>query len=48
MVSRTVQGIGGEPTLLFQSGVDFVGLTSESLLALRQLLATLGGPSSHA
>lgn len=40
-VSRTVAGIGGKPTLLFQSGVEFVGLTLETLLALRQLLAGL-------
>ena len=39
--SRTVPGMAGEPTLLFQSGVEFVGLTSESLLALRQLVARL-------
>lgn len=42
MVSRTVSGSAGEPTLLYHSGVEFVGLTSHALLALRQLLASLG------
>lgn len=41
-VSRTVLAMGGEPTLLFQSGIEFVGLTSESLQALLQILASLG------
>jgi hypothetical protein len=40
-VSRTVPRTGGEPTLLFQSGVEFVGLSSDALLALRQLVAGL-------
>ena len=42
-VSRTVPG--PEPTLLFQSGVEFLGLTPEKLLALRKLLADVGGGS---
>ena len=41
-VSRTVPGTGGESSLLYQSGVEFVGLTSDALLALRRLLADLG------
>ncbi len=40
-VSRTVPGMAGEPTLLFHSGVEFVGLRSDVLLALRQLVARL-------
>ncbi len=44
MVSRTVSGSAGEPTLLYQSGVEFVGLTSDTLLALRKLLAGLRDP----
>lgn len=36
--SRTLPGPGEEPTLLFQSGVEFVGLTSETLLGVRQLV----------
>ncbi len=42
-VSRTVPGPGEGTTLLYQSGIQFVGLTSEKLLALRKLLADLGG-----
>ena len=42
MVSRTVPVPGGEPTLLYHSGVEFAALTSDALLALRQLLASLG------
>lgn len=41
-VSWTVSGTPEESTLLYQSGIEFIGLTSDSLLALRQLLATLG------
>ncbi len=47
-VSRKVPVPAGEPTLLFHSGVEFVGLTSDALLALRQLVARLreGPPSA--
>lgn len=40
-VSRTAPGPGEETILFYQSGVEFVGLTSDALLALRQLLAEL-------
>ncbi len=40
-VSRKVPVPAGEPTLLFHSGVEFVGLRSDALLALRQLVARL-------
>ncbi|MCI0407355.1 MAG: PilZ domain-containing protein [Acidobacteria bacterium] len=47
-VSRTVPGTGGEPTLLFQSGVEFVGLTLATLLPLRQFLASVDRPPGPA
>ena len=40
-VSRTAPGPGEETILLFQSGVEFLGLTSEKLLALQRLVARL-------
>ena len=43
-LSRTLSGTAAELILLFQSGIEFVGLTSDALLALRQLLASLGEP----
>jgi hypothetical protein len=42
MVSRTVPVPGGEPTLLYHNGLEFVGLTSDALLVLRKLLADVG------
>ncbi len=45
-VSRTAPGPGKETILFYQSGVEFVGLTSDALLALRKLLADVGGGSS--
>ena len=47
-VSRKVPVPAGEPTLLFHSGVEFVGLTSETLLALRQFLARVDSPPGPA
>jgi hypothetical protein len=41
-VSRTAPRPGEETILLFQSGVEFLGLTSEKLLALRKLIDGLG------
>lgn len=41
-VSRTIPGPDGEPTLYYQTGIEFVEVTSESLQALRQLLASPG------
>ena len=41
-VSRTVSGSGEGATLPYQSGIEFLALTSETLAALRQLLADLG------
>ena len=41
-VSRTVPGPVEGNTLLYHSGIEFLELTSESLAALRQLLAGLG------
>jgi len=43
-VCRTAPGPGEETILFYQSGVEFVGLTSETLLALRQLLTSLDRP----
>lgn len=40
-VSQTVSGPDGEPTVLYQSGVEFLGLNEETLPALRHLLETL-------
>lgn len=41
-VTRTLPRTAEGPTLLYQSGIEFPGLTSETLAALRQLLADLG------
>ncbi len=43
-VSRTAPGPGEETILFYQSGVEFVGLTSDALLVLRQLLPSLDRP----
>ena len=40
-LSRTVSGSGEGATLLYQSGIEFLALTSETLAALRKLLADL-------
>ena len=44
-VSRTAPGPGEETILFYQSGIEFVGLTSEKLLTIRKLLADLDGGS---
>lgn len=41
-VSRTVLSPDGERTVLYQSGVEFLGLNEETLPALRQFLGGLG------
>lgn len=43
-VSRTVPSSAEQTTLLYQSGIEFLGLTSDALLALRQLLTSLDRP----
>lgn len=46
-VSRTVLDPDGERTVLYQSGVEFIGLTEETRPILRQLLEGLStGPGS--
>lgn len=40
-VSRTVPSPDGEPTVLYQSGVEFLGLNEETRPALLQLLEAL-------
>ena len=47
-MATSAAGPGEDTILFYQSGVEFVGLTSDALLALRRLLARLGDAATPA